>query len=433
MPTVAGRPTAVPQPIRGGTHLEEAEPRSASALSAPVPENPHALLTLEELEQVALECNPTLVQARMAIRAAEGDCIQAGLYPNPNVGYIADEVGNDGTEGLMGGGVGQEVVTAGKLRLSRAVAAHQIEQARYAWEAQRWRVVNDVRRGYYETLLAQKRIEVHTQLFGIEEQILKSTKQLRGAKEVSEVDVLQAQVEAESAKLNLSEARDQHEAAWRRLAAVLGRPELEPAMLAGDVTANLPVHTWDDSLDALISQSPELAHARAGVERARCEFARQCAERTPNFEVGTAVKYDTGSRFTVVDLELRVPLQIFNRNQGNIVRAQADLVAAEHEVRRVELELRERLATVFKEYTNARRRASTYTQSILPCAKRSLDLTSAGYREGEFAYVNLLTAQRTFYDKTLEYLSSLEELWRYSVEIEGLLLQGALQAPGGGK
>lgn len=390
-----------------------------------------APLTLADLERIATESNPTLIQARMAVRAAEGSYLQAGLYPNPTLEYIADEIGNDGSEGLQGGGLTQEIVTGGKRRLGLAVASHEIQQARHAWEAQRWRVINDVRVGYYEALLAQKTIEVNEQLVGIEDQVLKATQQLRGAQEVSEVDVLQARVETENAQLNLSEAHYRHEAAWRRLASVLGRPEMEPAPLAGDVTRGLPVITWEEAIARLLAESPELAQARAGASRAECGLALQCAERMPNFEAGAAIKKDTGSGFTVVDVAIGVPLPVFNRNQGNIVRARAALTSARHEVRRVELELRDRLATAFEQYANARRRAETYASSILPNARKSLELTTTGYREGEFAYLTLLTAQRTYHDTTLDYLSSLREVWGRSVEVEGMLLRGGLQGPSG--
>ena len=141
------------------------------------------------------------------------------------------------------------------------------------------------------------------------------------------------------------------------------------------------------------------------------------------------MKNDTGSGFTVVDVKLGVPLPIFNRNQGNILRAQAALTSAQNEVQRIELELRDRLATAFQQYVSAHRRAETYANTILPNARKSLDLTAVGYREGEFAYITLLTAQRTFFDTTLKYLSSLQELWGRSVDLEGMLLRGGLQGP----
>lgn len=383
-------------------------------------------LTLEDLERIALECNPTLGQAAMAVQAAQGNYVQAGLYPNPSIGYLADEIGNSGGQGFQGGLAGQEIVTAGKLRLARAVASHEVEQARCAFEAQRRRVLNDVRAGYYEVLLAQKMVEVNVQLVRIEEEGVKSAEKLRAAQEVSRADVLQAQIEAETARLSLNQAQNALEAAWRRLAAVVGQPEMEPGPLAGDVEKDLPTFDWPATLQLLLAQSPELAQARAGVERAKCELARQYATRVPNLGVGTAVKYDTVSRYTVADVEVSLPLPLFDRNQGRILRAQAGLAAARNEVRRIELSLQDRLAGVFEQYASARHRAEVYSRTILPHAEASLDLITTGYCEGEFGYLQLLTAQRTYTSVNLDRLRSLRDLRLRCVELEGMLLRGAL-------
>ena len=55
---------------------------------------------LEELERMAITSNPTLVQAQRGIEAARGRERQAGLYPNPVVGYSSDEIRG----GSYGGG-----------------------------------------------------------------------------------------------------------------------------------------------------------------------------------------------------------------------------------------------------------------------------------------------------------------------------------------
>jgi len=406
------------------------EDNEVAAPDAPLPRPPQQLaagLTLNELEQIAEQSNPTLVQAAMAVRAAQGGYLQAGLYPNPVIGYVADEIGNDGAAGIQGGALRQELVTAGKLRLGRAIAGHEVQQTRYAWAAQRWRVLNDVRAGYYEVLLAQKMVEVNQQLVRIGEEGVQATEQLEAAQEVSRAEVLQVRIEAEKANLSLHAARNRHQAAWRRLSSVLGRPEMEPVSLAGDLTKDLPVLNWEDGLSRLLTESPQLGQARAGVERARCELARQCAERIPNLEIGSAVRRDDASRYTVADVELSLPLPLFNRNQGRIIGAQADLIAAEHEVRRVELDLRDRFAAAFERYANSRQQVEAYTNTILPHARASLDLIRIGYRQGEFGYLTLLTAQRTFFGVSLDYLASLGELWTRAVEIEGMLLRGGLQ------
>ena len=419
-------PLAPPVPSDSPAKL----PEPAGPQSGPSGAQKHvsaAPLTLQDLEQIALRFNPTLVQARMAIQAAEGNRFQAGRYPNPSIGYIADEVGNDGGSGFQGGAIRQEIVTAGKLRLARAVANYEVEQARLLWEMQRRRVLNDVRAGYYEVLLAQKFVEINEELVRIAEESVQATEKLQAAQEVTRAELLQAQMEAEVARLNLVEAKKSLEGAWRRLAAVLGRPDMEPTPLAGQIETDLPRFDFQELLSTLWAQSPERAQALVSIERAKCELARQYSMRVPNIEIGAAVKYDTVSRYTVADVALSLPLPLFDRNQGRIARAQADLIAAQHELRRVELSLYQRLAEAFERYVIARQRVETYVQTILPNAQSTLEMIRAGYREGEFGYLNLLTAQRTYFEVNLNYLESLKEFWLRCVELEGMLLVGGLE------
>jgi cobalt-zinc-cadmium efflux system outer membrane protein len=384
-------------------------------------------LTLDDMERIALECNPTLVQANMNIRAAEGDYVQAGLYPNPTIGYRGDEIGNNGTAGFQGAFVRQEFVTAGKLDLARAVASHGVKRAQLGCEIQRLRILNDVRVQFCTVLLAQRVIETNEQLVRIGEENLKTTQQLQEASEASVPDVLQSQIETETSRASLANARHRHWSAWRQLAALVGRPDMDPCRLNGSCEEVLPLLKWEEVSQKLLSESPVLAQARAKVDQARCELSRQCALRTPNVEVSTAVKYDNSTNYTVADVEIGVPIPFHNRNQGNILRAQAQLTAAERNVKRLELALRQELADIYEQYLNARTQAETYSERILPNARKSLELIQNGYRQGEFSYLTLLTAQRTFVSANLNYLNNLQELVARRVTLEGMLLRGGLE------
>ena len=385
------------------------------------------VMTLAELESIALANNPTLIQADARVRAARAKCLQVGLYPNPTIGYLGEDMGSEGRAGKQGAFAGQEIVTAGKLGRRRAVVAHEVRQAEHARQAQYRRVLNDLRTAAYDVLVAQRSVVLNRELVRIAQQGVKTGEQLLTALEIGRGDVLQFRIEAGSASIQLYEARNGHLAAWRRLAAVLGIPQMEPARLAGELQSDLPQLTWQGSIERLLAESPELARARSGVERARAAVARECAERIPNFKVETAVQYQHSTEDTVVGIQFGVPLPIFNRNQGNIIKAKAELIAAENEVRRVELALQERLAAAFRRYDNARYGAEKYTANLLPNAKESLELVLTAQKLGEFDYLTLLTAQRTYTQVSLAHLQSLREVWAGSVLIEGLMLTGGLQ------
>jgi outer membrane protein, heavy metal efflux system len=388
--------------------------------------------TLPDLENMALQCNPTLAQAADHIAAARGRWLQAGLYPNPTAGYIGAEIGNEGRAGQQGGYVGQEVVTAGKLRKSRDVAAQEVHQAEWDWQSQRQRVLTDVRRGFYDALVAQRTLELTERLLRIGEEGVRSTEALLQAQEVARADVLQAQIEAETARVLHERAKNRHAAAWRNLAAVVGVPDMPATPLVGDPSDGLPLLTWENAYNRLLAESPQLAAAQTGVARARATLDRECAQRVPNFDLMTSVQRDNATQYTWATVQAGAALPLFNRNQGNIRRAQAELSAAHGEVQRVQLELQQRLAGVFEQYATARYQVEKYSRDILPNARASLDLATKGYQQGEYNYLYLLTAQRTYFNTNLTYLDSLRDLRHAAAAIEGNLLEGSLQTSSAG-
>jgi cobalt-zinc-cadmium efflux system outer membrane protein len=124
---------------------------------------------------------------------------------------------------------------------------------------------------------------------------------------------------------------------------------------------------------------------------------------------------------------LCLPIPLINRNQGGIRLAQAELIAAQNEMGRVELDLRQRLAAAYGRYANARQQVDRYSRDILPDARESLELVDGGYRQGEFSFLTLLTAQRTYFQTNLAYVEALRQLRENTVAIEGLLLTDSLQ------
>src|SRR5918992_3353926 len=99
-------------------------PLPAFTPSEPIPLPPvetaatYTTLTLAEAEALALSCHPAMRQAQGQVRAARGNWVQVGLRPNPEIGYMGEEIGNEGEAGQQGGFVSKEFVTAGKLRLN---------------------------------------------------------------------------------------------------------------------------------------------------------------------------------------------------------------------------------------------------------------------------------------------------------------------------
>lgn len=377
--------------------------------------------TLESLEQLALSSNPTLHELEARVRSAQGRWVQVGLRPNPVAGISAQELGNDGRAGQFGAFVGQEYVRGDKLGLNREAASWNLRRARQQLAAQRLRVVTDVRRGYYLLLVAQERVKVAMDLSDIARQAVAKATELVKVQEPQRV-LTQAEIEAELAIVMVENAQSQRDAQWRSLAVMLGRPDMASQTVTGTLSADTPSLVWEEAMTRIRSESPELAAAASRVEELRWKVHRACAEATPNVTMRAGVYYDDASSDPFATFQLSLPLPIYNRNQGGIAEARANVNAATNAARRVELRLQNQLSTVFQQYEQAHQQASRYESSILAKTERNLDLSKQSYDIGQSSYLAVLTAQRSYTEAHLTWLNALERLWTATVQIDGLLL-----------
>jgi outer membrane protein, heavy metal efflux system len=394
-------------------------------------------LQLAQLEAMALRNHPTLAQAEAAIRAAEGQRLQAGLWPNPTLGYEADGLAfnsrvrpNRRAQGFF---VEQEIVLGGKLAKSQNIYAQAKNEAAAQAEAQRWRVTNAVRMLFYETLGAQQLADLRKQLVELTRSAVTISEDLFNVGQADRPDVLAAEVELQRADIELLRAENNLARAWQTLATVVNEPSMfssKAQRLAGSLEDTAPALKQDEMLATLLRESPELKAAQANLARAQAMLARAQAEPIPDafvrggvsnsreFEDVIGRRVGNEARF---ELGLRIPL--FNRNQGNIASAQAELTSAERELQRVELSLRARWATSYTQYLNALGIAARYHRDILPRAQRAYDLYLAKFSQMAAAYPQVIITQRTLFEARTEYIASLVELWQSVTQLRGFLLQ----------
>ena len=415
-----------------------AQPPQGAAASASEPP-----LTLEALEQKALENNPTLRQAISGVNAARGRARQAGAWFNPTIGYVGEELKPGEVIRLGEHGVfyDQQIPLGGKLRLSRQIFEREAEQADLFVDLQRERVLAAVRTLFYEILTTERRVEVLDRLSQLASEAVGISRQLYNVGAADRPDVLDSEIEADRILLDLTAARNRRFALWRRLAATVGDRTLGPRPLAA-AAESVPEISRDAALADVLARSPQVQAARSEVERTRAIVTRARREPFPDLFVRAAAAYNRellergpgGAAkpigWELATLEAGISVPLFNRNTGGVAAARADQTRAEAELGRLELVIESRLASVFEEYLSALRATEVYRSRVLPRAEESYRLYLARYREMAAAYPQVLVAQRTLFQMTDEYFASLESAWRAALRIRGFLLdEDGLGAP----
>jgi cobalt-zinc-cadmium efflux system outer membrane protein len=376
--------------------------------------------TLGHLEMLA-HSHPAIGEAAGKVRAARGQAIQAGLYPNPVFGYMGTEIGNEGSGGQQGGFLEQEYVTAGKLDYAQQAACWEVRRTEQELARVQLAILTEVRVRYYETIIAQRAIKVVSDLKTNAEDGLKLTEDRKAAQEVSEVDVLQSRFEAEGARLLATQTETELVGARRRLEAALGGVALAEVPITDDEIDEQAPLIWEQAWLRVQSSSPQLATAQVDIERTRWELRRQIAGRIPNITIQGAVQDDHATGDTVAGVQIGMPLPIYNCNEGNIEAARGELAAAQRAVGRLEAELQAKLAVVFREYQTALQQSDRYRERMLPDADKALQLVRLAYGSGEVDYLRMLSAQQNYGRAHLQYLKTLEIVWTRRAQIEGLL------------
>ena len=160
-------------------------------------------MSLKDFEDLAVANNPTLKQANDLVRRSAEQARQAGLYPNPSLGYEGAEIrGGSFGGGEQGAFVQQTIRLGGQLGLRKRVFQEQQRENEAGVTVQRYRLVSDVDQRFYSALAAQEIVNLRQTLLKITLDAVQTAHQLANIGQADLPDILQAEVEADQAKVN---------------------------------------------------------------------------------------------------------------------------------------------------------------------------------------------------------------------------------------
>jgi cobalt-zinc-cadmium efflux system outer membrane protein len=395
------------------------------------------LVTLEQVQKIASESNPTLRQAEAEIRAAKARQQQAGLYPNPTLGYTGDEIrGGSVRGGKQGFFVQQTIVTGGKLGWSRDVFGKEVKLAELEAEEQRIRVQSAVKMAFLRVLAVQELLDARRDLAKIAQDTAETERRLMNTGQADESEVLEAEVEAQRMRMSARMLENTLREEWRSLAAVIGQPEMPMAAVGGDLEKDWPELNEEQVVEAIAKESPAVRIAAAAEGRALSVLERARREAAPDVRLRGGMEYNHETLGSAPYAkgwegiaEVAVEIPFFNRNQGNVTAARADIERAGQEKKRIALTLRERAASAVDQYANARLMAAEYRDEMLPRAKKAYGLMVDKYGQMLASYPRVLDVQRKLFELQIEYIAALESVWTNGIALQGYLLTDGLEAP----
>ncbi len=428
---LSGAPISSTQPERAmATEVQPAQFVEAAvpiSTTSPDPLIPQTDMhwDIESLTTLALQNNPAIREAEAAVHKAMGFRRQVQLYPNPNVGYNGSQLFDKQTDQHVLF-VEQDFVRGNKLEFNSMVLGMEVESLKWSAERQRRSVVSDVKQLFYASLSAQQEVAITDQFVDLATQSMTLTQKRKAAGESSEIDVLQSEIQHQQFVVTQQQSQARLRGGWQDLAATVGLPDIAYSKLEGELPEQPIQYDWQVEYDRLCQSSPEIQSAIASVSRASANISRQRVQAIPNVSVMVGVGYDRSTESQMANTQVGIPFPKHNSNEGNQSAAQAEYCRATHELERVRLSIKSRLAQAAQEYESAAASVNIHRLEILPKSKRMQEVSDITYKAGEIDFLQVLTVRRTSFDASLNYLIARKKMAQAQVLIEECLLSGSL-------
>lgn len=376
----------------------------------------------ERLVELALAQHPALAAAEAEIGREAGERFQATRKPNPMVGYVGSEIGNEGRSGQQGLYLSQEWVTQDRLALAGQVGAWRTRAAAERLNQTRLRLTARVLTQYWALTAARHRVALLGELEELLQDGVRVNQALLEAAEVGRGPVLQAQLEKNQVSVARRQAEAELSARTAALAATVG-------LSIAQVQA-LPSDPWPEMLTAEElaagedwAASPELAEAQGLIEAARWNLRLAQTQIISNVDSYASVQHDAATGDVVVGLQLGMALPVHDRKSGLIRAAHAELAQSEAEYARRYRDLQTRWADAVGQYRSAIEMVTAVEQELLGLAEERLAVARRGHQQGELDYLDLLTAQRSFLAVRQSALDARQQATAAAVRLQTLVVE----------
>jgi len=284
---------------------------------------------------------------------------------------------------------------------------------------------------FFDVLVAQERVRLAEALLDLAQRATQAASRRVMAGKVSPVEETKARVAEGSVRVEFNQAQAELASARKRLAATWGNPS--PRFERADGRAEtLPAVPTSEEITNRLAASPALARARLEVDRRSALAEVERTRRIPNVTVSLGAKRaeELGRDQAVVGLS--IPLPLFDRNQGNLLEALRRADKARDELAATEVRLSTEIAQAHERLKALSLEVGTLQKEILPGAQSAYEAASKGYELGKFSFLEVLDAQRTFFQARSQYLRALADAHRAAADIDRVLGAVAASSPIGG-
>ena len=370
-------------------------------------------LTLQTALDMLTKQSPTWLRDQLNSKIAEGNLIQARLRPNPDLELSSESYplfeSNRGSflnNQELVVRAGQTIETAGKRGKRIGVARQDLEATQSDLQNTFRQLKFELKRRYYEVVLAKAQLGLAQEVLTQFDDIIRLNEARFKQGEISGLEINRIRAERARFSNDLLDSDLQLKNAKTNLAELLGVQDLSTAF---DVAEALAAPAVSLDLQALQREAlelrPDIRAEKQRLERNRQNLSLQKAESVPNVTPFFGYKRDFGQNTAAFGVS--IPLPLFNRNQGAVSRASAEISQQQYEANRVELAVRRDVQEAYQTAQTQSEKVKALEQQYVPSARAAREIAQQSYRLGALDLIALLDSERTYRETLRAYNLSL--------------------------
>ena len=382
-------------------------------------------LDKETAIKFALEHNPGLRAALSQIQNMEGKRIQAGLRPNPEaVLELENFAGSNQREGFenleLTFALEQKIELGGKRRLRTEIADfnHKIVREKAIEEA--LRLISETEYAFIRTAIAKENVDLSEKRLKLADETLDLVRKRVAAAISPEMQFIKAEIEKNTAEIEKQNAEAEYINTRNELARLLGMESGDGLVVEQDLTA-LPLPVDRQLLISSLQTAPQSRINEFLKMRTRSSLDLARATGVPDPTVGLGIRQFFDNDDTALVALLSFPLPLFNRNQGEVKSAMADITRTDAVVRANEISLQSNALNTWETFNTRLNETNYYKNKIIPNAHKAYEQAEYGFNRGAFSFLDLLDAQRTLNEIQTDYLKTISLLYKTGTQLDFLM------------
>lgn len=341
------------------------------------------IVTLDSVARRVRAQNPELAAARLGIRQAAGKHLQAGRLDNP---ALETSFQHDARfrEKVLQLGVTQKFPVTKRLTAEKQATAAMVKAAEAEVLDIERKLIANAQETTVKILALREQRELRQRQHAVMDGFATFIRDAANKGEMSSIDAGQAKLEATRLNIAVRQLDAQETEALGALKYLLG-VRLDESL---QVSGRLP--ELRGTLPATSRTRPDLLAAYAQTEAANHEVVAEHGKRYEDVEAGvfasSSREEDAPNGFsneTMVGFQLRLPLPLWQRNEGNIAAAEAVRKRRELETKAVRQAIRIESATAHAEMRQWRKLIDELNDELLPLARKQSTDAETAFRNGQ--------------------------------------------------